>query len=186
MKSTARRFKSTSGKGNTQQGLRRTLSVLFATGATTLAASGSALALVMEPPDFSSTFPGHPSVVGETYRGFVGGDVDFFHYTGLNPGDLFDLALSLLPTNSRVDAARAFDASTFGTAISDTTANGNAEHLTGLVPLGGELSFRVSTPLFFEQYDVALNVSSSVSEPATVALLAAGLAGAFIRRRRRK
>lgn len=177
------------------QKLGRSTTALLATGAATLAASGSALALVLEPPDFSNTFPGHPSVVGETYQGRVRtdfefdefSDVDVFHYTGLTPGDAFDLGLNFLDSDSfgaSVFAVEAF----IGSPLTDSTSDGLFEHLTFVVPGSGELSFLVSTDGEdgSEGYQLRLTSPRSVPEPATIALLAAGLAGALVTRRRRR
>ena len=171
--------------------LGRSATALLASGAATLAASGSAFALVFESPDFSNTFPGFSSSVGETYQGGAAeSDVDFFSYSSLNPGDNFDLGLNyLFCCVSSVSAQQATGTNTFvGNILTDTTADGIFVHLTGIVPGDGNLSFRVSTTsTFFEAYQLTLNTSSSsVPEPATAALLLAGLAGALVTRRRRR
>jgi hypothetical protein len=186
------------------QRVGRSATALLATGAAAFAVSGSALAAVtiFESGDFanSNSFPGFAATVGNKYVGGVGrsGDVDFFSFSSLNPGDNFNLALNfeccIFILGDDVFAQQFTDTTTFvGSVVTDTTDNNVAEHLTGIVPASGALSFRVSASdntngneTYF--YDLTLNTSPSarVPEPATVALLAAGLAGALVTRRRRR
>ena len=133
--------------------------------------------------------------VGDTLNGSNNGGsdpIDFFKYTGLPIGGNFDFLVSR--DHCCADGFQ-IEAQLY---TSDTTTTGPAidldiddiKHLQGLVPGSGQLTLGVkltgSRP-FSEGYHVTLSVTppSRVPQPATIALLLAGLAGLQVLRRRK-
>lgn len=75
----------------------------------------------------------------------MGGDVDFFTFTGLSPGTAFSVE-TFDPTSMGIDTQLAWFSSV-GTLIADDddgAANGGLSKLEGTVPVGGALTFAVS------------------------------------------
>jgi len=173
--------------------VRRKLIAAMVSAAWAVAGSSAALAVPETEPN--NTFPGQASLVGTTYDGFLCSvvgtcaspdDIDFYHYSGLTSGDAFDLT----GTEFGFGATFTFGLYSDATTVLDSVSVGNGGlpgHLTGLVPASGELTFGVTSgAIGIEGYTVVLDATHRAPEPASVALLAAGLAGAFIARRRKR
>ena len=161
-------------------------------------AASPARALPVFETEPNDTFPGQTATVATLYRGQlcttscgfqVPPDlIDLYHYSGLSPGLAFNLTGIHLGFSSGPDFV-------FGLYTDQTTVVNSATafnvndvvHLFGIVPLSGELSFGVTTTgtAAFEGYSLTLNVAAA-PEPATLALLAVGLAGALVTRRRKR
>ena len=160
------------------------------------ASAGAAPILETEP---NNTFPGQPATVGVTYQGTVspGGPadlIDFYHYKGLLPGSSFDLSFD--PANTFcpgcgpdviLKAGLYTDQTTIGASV---TSNDPLVHLTGTIPGSGELVFGITmtqTAFELEGYTIVLN-ARGVPAPATIVLLAAGIAamGLDVARRRKR
>ena len=187
------------GAGSSLKVPRKLIAVMV-TAACTAAASSTALAIPESEPN--DTFPGQASVVGTTYGGTlcqsscpdgIPDPIDFYHYSGLPSGSAFDL------TGTAGTEPFNFATFTFGLYSDQTTIvdsfsfdvdniTNPSDHLIGLVPLSGELTFGVTSDAFgFEGYSLVLNVTGNQApEPATLALLAAGLAGGLVARRRKR
>jgi hypothetical protein len=175
--------------------VRRKVIAVTVSAAWAMAASSAALAAVLET-EPNNTFPGQASTVGTTYDGILCAivgtcaepdEIDFYSFTGLNPGDAYDLT----GMEAGVGATFAFGLYSDATTLlaQFTVPNGGPPgHFTDFVPASGELTFGVtSNSLGFEGYSLVLNVTpQQAPEPATLALLAAGLAGGLMARRRKR
>ena len=120
--------------------------------------------------------------------------IDFFHYTGLPAGGQYDLTFH--PTGANDQSGHFLTAGLY-TSDSNVASSINANktqtvHLSGTIPAVGELTFGVTegNVANFEHYTLSLNVTPprGVPEPATIALVAAGLTalGAGVTRRRKR
>ena len=163
-------------------------------GSVALAAIPTVKAEAVPETEPNDTFPGQSATVGDLITGtlcppctvpppspFAADSIDFFGYTGLTPNDNFDLtfqAIGQLPGRTLV--AGLYTDQT--TVIDSVDASSSTVHLFGTVPGSGSLTFGITegTASGFEQYSIQLATSPStgVPEPATVALLAAGLTAA--------
>ena len=181
---------------------RRTLIAGLVSTALAVAASPAAFA-VAEPIEPNDTFPGGAATAATLYLGelctqscFVLGEpvtpdlIDLYHFSGLTPGLAFDLTGTHLGDDNDPDFV--FGRYTGQTTVVDFETAENVDdvvQLFGVVPLSGELTFGVtpggSSIVHFEGYSLVLNVHAA-PEPATLALLAAGLAGALVTRRRKR
>ncbi|HEV8532590.1 MAG TPA: hypothetical protein VGT00_14310 [Methylomirabilota bacterium] len=158
------------------------------------------------PPDGNDSFPGQLLgpffAAGDIFNGFNNGNsnpfpdpIDFLNYTGLPVGGSFDFQVQRLsctpPPPSQnclqvLQAALYTDQNNFGNAITFDTLG--TKHIAGPI-LGSQLTLGVKalSAGSFESYRVTLSVTppSRVSQPATIALLLAGLTGLQILRRRK-
>jgi len=150
----------------------------------------------------NSTFPGQSASVDVLITGTLGqlscpgcppaGDfIDFFHYTGLPVGGAYDLTLTTGFTlaGHSLQAGLYTDQTNFTSPVS--ASSGLPGHLTGIVPPGGALTFGVTegfSPTNVESYSVILNVTTptAVPEPATIALVAAGVSALGVTAARRR
>jgi PEP-CTERM motif len=160
-------------------------------GSSAILSATSAFAIPETEPN--NAFPGQAAALNTDYTGIassLSSDPDFYSFTGLTPGSSYVASLSLLDLFGEVRVTEMLSASITGGSATDTTNNGVAVTLAGLVGASGGLSFRINTPLgFAESY--SFRVSSSpqnprIPEPATLALAAAGLLAAVATRRRRR
>ena len=131
--------------------------------------------------------------VGDTLSGRNNGGsdpIDFFKYAGLPIGGNFDFLVSrnhCCADGFQIEAQLyTADNTTTGPAI-DLNID-DIKHLQGLVPGSGQLTLgvKLTGSAFFEGYKVTLSLPSRVSQPATIALLLAGLTGLQILRRRKR
>jgi hypothetical protein len=168
-------------------------------GTTTVAAlpivSGAGTVFENEPAN--NTFPGQTINLGDTLSGTNNGGsdpIDFLHYTGLPAGGTFDFTvnrISCCGTNpALLDAALYSNGTTtINPPAPIDLAPGDTKHLLGQVPGSGQLTLGVKmlSSGTFEGYTVALAVTppSRVTQPATIALLLAGLTGLQLLRRRK-
>ncbi len=164
-------------------------------GSTTLAAFPAGATTVLENEPFNNTFPGQSVAVGDTVVGSNDGNtdpIDFFDYTGLPVGKIFDFKVFRDPccngTSFLLDAGLYTGQNTEGASIDLNF--GETKDLTGLVPAGGNLTLgvKLAGAGSFEGYQVTLSVidPNRIPEPAAIALLTAGLAGLEIVRRRKR
>jgi hypothetical protein len=149
----------------------------------------------------NNTFPGQSISVGDTFSGTNNGGtdpIDFLHYTSLPAGGTFDFLVErnscCIGNTFLLDAALySNQTTTINPPVPIDLLPGDTKHLQGLVPGSGQLTLGVklltgtSTSLF-EAYSVTLSVTppSRVPQPATIALLLAGLAGVQVLRRRKR
>jgi hypothetical protein len=183
-------------------------------GSTTLAAlplsAGAGPINDVFPPDGNDSFPGQLLgpffAAGDIFNGFNNGNsdpnqgvvdpIDFLNYTGLPVGGSFDFQVERLSCNPPVgsqiclqvlQAALYTDQTNFSNAI--TFDAPSTKHIAGPI-LGSQLTLGVKTLSAgsFESYRVTLSVTppSRVSQPATIALLLAGLTGLQVLRRRKR
>ena len=163
-------------------------------GSVALAAIPTVKAEAVPETENNDTFPGQAANVGDLITGnvcptcsfpplFPPDPIDFFNYTGLTPGDSFDLTFQAIGQLG----GRTLDAGLFTdqtTVVDSVSASSSTAHLVGTVPASGALTFGIAedTATGFEQYSIQLATSpAGVPEPATVALLAAGLTAAGLR-----
>ena len=150
----------------------------------------------------NDTFPGQSANVGDVISGTVHSNgttpdpIDLFNYTGLPVGGTYDLTFhpvgatpGLIPPHL-LQVALYTSQTTLGNSV--TADDTQTVHLGGTVPAGGQLTFGVTevNVANFENYTLSLNVRppTGVPEPATVALVAAGLSalGVGVARRRKR
>lgn len=151
----------------------------------------------------NNTFSGQSLSVNDEFRGSNNGTtdpIDFLNYSGLPVGGSFDFKIQR--TFCGIDLACAFpmqaglftDQTTMGDFVTlDVFGLAGEKDLTGLVPAVGQLTLGVTlltggAPAAFEGYSVILTVTppNFVSQPATIALLLAGLTGLQVLRRRKR
>ena len=171
-------------------------------GSMALAAVPTAKAEAIPETEPNNTFPGQAATVGTQFDGFLcptcvaspsfpffPDSIDFFHYTGLTPGDDFDLTFQATGqlSGNTLQAGLYSDQTTIDDAV---TASSSTAHLLGTVPASGELTFGITeqTASGFEIYNILLTTTpgTRVPEPATAVLLAAGLTAAGLTAARRK
>jgi len=138
----------------------------------------------------NDVFPGQAATVGTTFTGSLSGSdfIDFFRYTGLSAGDLFDLTFTATDIEDPADRLRAGLYSDGTTILSSVFSNGSTVHLTGTAG-GSQLVFGITkdTAFGFEGYSLSLTTRhAAVPEPATIVLLAAGLTAAGLGAARRR
>jgi hypothetical protein len=147
----------------------------------------------------NNTFPGQSINVGDTFVGANNGDtdpIDFLHYTGLPAGGTFDFTVQREaccpppPNLVLLDAALYSNGTTtINPPAPIDLAQGETKHLQGQIPGSGQLTLglKMLSSTDFEGYSVALAVTppSRVTQPATIALLLAGLTGLQLLRRRK-
>lgn len=157
-------------------------------------------AVTIDEEDTNDLFPGQVATVGDIIDAAVDNvsdPADFFHYTGLTPGSLFDIFVDLDPplagnSNESLDVA-ALDSLQAALAGPVTVPGNQSTTLSGTVPGNGEVivSVRANHPAGgggAEEYQISLTTRSAVPLPASVALVAAGLVGLgglHVARRRR-
>jgi len=149
----------------------------------------------------NNTFPGQSLNAGDTFQGANNGGsdpIDFLRYTGLPAGGSFNFTVHRDACCSSnpflLDAALYSDqTTTVNPPVPIDLLQDETKHLQGLVPGSGQLVLGVkllsSGPNpFFEGYTVSLAVTppSRVTQPATIALLLAGLTGLQVLRRRKR
>jgi hypothetical protein len=160
----------------------------------------------------NDTFPGQSVTLGvadslagdtngraRTIADPFGDPIDFFTFSGLAAGGAFDFQVlrstpCFLPQNLCATVLQAgiyTSQNGIGSSITiPKTGAGNAQDLTGIVPGSGQLTLGIKdlSSDSFEGYQVRLSVSSPsrVPQPATIALLLAGLAGMQVLRRRKR
>jgi hypothetical protein len=170
-------------------------------GTTTMAAlpaaSDAGTILENEGVTQNNSFPGQSINVGDTFHGANNGasdPIDFLHYTGLPAGGTFDFTVQrdacCSPNPVLLDAALYSDGTTtINPPAPIDLAQGDTKHLLGQVPGSGQLTLgvKMQSSSNFEGYSVALAVTppSRVTQPATIALLLAGLTGLQLLRRRK-
>lgn len=129
-----------------------------------------------------------------------GDPIDFFTFSGLAAGGAFDFQVLRLdschiPQSDACDTVLQAGIYTSQNGIGSSITipkNGtsNAQDLTGIVPGSGQLTLGIKdlSTNSFEGYQVRLSVTSPsrVPQPATIALLLAGLAGVQVLRRRKR
>jgi len=145
----------------------------------------------------NNTFPGQSINVVDTFFGANDGGtdpIDFLHYTGLPAGGTFDFTVQredcCVHNPVLLDAALYSNGTTtINPPAPIDLAQGDTKHLVGQVPGSGQLTLGVKmlSGTDFEGYSVALAVTppSRVTQPATIALLLAGLTGLQLLRRRK-
>ena len=148
----------------------------------------------------NNTFPGQSLNAVDTFRGSNNGasdPIDFLRYTGLPAGGTFDFTVQheacCNVQSFLLDAALYSDQTTMiNPPVPIDLAQGDTKHLQGQVPGSGQLVLGIKllssgTNPFFEGYTVSLAVTppSRVPQPATIALLLAGLTGLQLLRRRK-
>jgi len=148
----------------------------------------------------NNTFPGQSIAVGDTFAGTNNGatdPIDFLRYTGLQAGGTFDFTVQrntcCAENTFLLDAALYSDqTTTINPPAPIDLLPGDTKHLQGQVPGSGQLVLGVKllssgTNPFFEAYTVSLAVTPPrrVTQPATIALLLAGLTGLQVLRRRK-
>ena len=114
-------------------------------------------------------------------------DVDFFKFSGLDPGEPFTLGVERI--GGLFTTVSVFDISDSTTPLDGPTSlGGSPVSLTGTIPADGILIFEASGGEAIN-YRVTLSapLSAPVPEPSTIALTALGaaLSGVFARRRRK-
>jgi hypothetical protein len=170
-------------------------------GTTTLAALPHAAGAgnISESEPANNTFTTAQAVnVGDTLNGSNNGGsdpIDFSKYTGLPVGGTFDFTVHHDACCSiqsfLLDAALYSDqTTTVSPPVPIDLAQGDTKHLQGQVPGSGQLvlGIKLLSSGFFEGYTVSLAVTppSRVTQPATIALLLAGLTGLQVLRRRKR
>lgn len=160
----------------------------------------------------NDTFPGQSVTLGvadflagdtngraRTIADPTGDPIDFFTFSGLAAGGAFDFQVlrstpCFLPLNACATVLQAgiyTSQNGIGSSITiPKTGAVNAQDLTGIVPGSGQLTLGIKdlSSDLFEGYQVRLSVTSPsrVPQPATIALLLAGLAGMQVLRRRKR
>lgn len=171
-------------------------------GSMALAAIPTAKGEAVPETEPNNTFPGQNATVGIQFDGVLcptcaplpppnlpnfPDSIDFFRYTGLTTGDSFDLTFDPNDTvgGHTLEAGLYTDATTI---IDSIASSGAVVHLLGTVPAGGVLTFgiREGTATDFESYSIRLTTARTVSEPATIVLLATGLTAAGLGAARRR
>jgi len=199
MTSTLRHAQTASGASDRSH-LLRFSKLAAALAASSLFATGLAHALPSESEPNDSA-PGNAGVIGDPFEGSVRNapdalydPVDFVTFQPLSPGATYTLSLDSLYFASIIFelfgdlATTSFDTVTVG-----GLSHANYSPISGI----GALTVRISTnscPLGgpsecgSEGYRVQLNKTAdgSAPEPASAVLLAAGLAAAFVARRRKR
>lgn len=177
---------------------RKKLGILLGTMAIAALPSPEVEAVPVNETEPNNTFPGQSANVGDVISGTVHSSgptpdpLDLFSYTGLSVGGAYDLTFhpaGAFPGNLLQVAVYTSQTTFSNPTTADST---QTVHLTGTVPAGGQLSFGVTevNVINFEGYTLSLHVTppNGVPEPATVALVAAGLTalgvGAARRRKR--
>lgn len=142
----------------------------------------------------NDTFVGCIGIGCDVVHQNVGGDpADFLDFTGLVSAGIYRLNLTRFiatPNPPEMDFDLYFNGHTSidqTAALTGTTATGNVPNLTGLTSLAIGIHFPAPGSLA-EGYSVSLTRTgtAAVPEPASVALVAAGLAGAFASRRKKR
>ena len=139
----------------------------------------------------NNSFPGQPVLPGDVITGhvdnlnpqfFTPDPVDFFQYSGLQPGSFFDVFVELIdPFDAETIFANASASDLTQLDFENIPAQGTA-HLTGVVPSDGNLVVGITmanqqTFSGFEDYRISLTAATAVPVPASLALVAAGLVG---------
>jgi hypothetical protein len=179
---------------------RTKLGVLLGTMAIAALPSPEVEAVPVNETEPNDTFPGQSANAGDVISGTVHSNgstpdpLDLFHYTGLPVGGAYDLAFHPTSTLEGQTPAHLLQVAlyTSQTTFSNpkTADRTQTVHLTGTVPVGGQLSFGVTevNVANFEAYNLSLNVTpqTGVPEPATVVLVAAGLTALAVGAARRR